>query len=398
MRQLFPARWRKFWNEWELRGMALISLTTQLLLIILGNRQKYSARIQLTYLLTLSNDLGKVDVDGFIDPNVEPTAFWAPLMLVHLGGTDAITAYSLEDNELWRRHLFQVVIQSVTTVYIFFMAWTGSLLSRLFILMFVVGLLKYCERVWVLYLSTDTNFRDSIQDITTNESKIMKECKLKDLDGYHVTTHQVLEVDQSSPSAENVLLTAYGFLDMVKRLFVDLILGIQDGHTSRSIFDKISSANKAFKIIEIELGIIYDLRFTKAKVVYSPFGIFLRIVGIILTFLVLMMVSLSEITLVRERLHQQHHHRHSNIDFTITLILLSVALLVELWAFRQLFVSDQTTHWLIKHEKNIISQTIKRILPSSESSIKTKRWSYSMNQYSLLNFSKRLKKTTSALP
>ncbi|KAI8015171.1 hypothetical protein LOK49_LG05G01136 [Camellia lanceoleosa] len=407
MMQLFPPRWKKFWNEWEVRGMVLISLTIQVLLVILGNRRKYSAGIQVrvivwsAYLLAdsvatmaagiLSNHLGNVDVNGFIHPNVELTAFWAPLMLVHLGGTDAITAYSLEDNELWKRHSFQVVVQSVTTVYIFLMAWTASLLSLLFILMFVVGLFKYCERICVLYLSTDNNFRDSFQDITTNESKIMKECKLKELEGYHVTTHQVLDVDQSIPNVENELLTAYGFLDMVKHLFADLILGIRDGHTSRSIFDKIS-ADKAFKIIEIELGIIYNLRFTKAKAVYSYLGISLRIVGIILTFLVLMILSLSEFKLVREKLHQQHHHRHSNIDFTITLILLSVALLVELWAFGQLLVSDQATHWLIKHEKTIISRAIKSILPSSESSIKTKRrWSDSMNQYSLLNFSMRLK-------
>ncbi|KAL7247638.1 hypothetical protein ACSBR2_002533 [Camellia fascicularis] len=260
MMQLFPPRWKKFWNEWEVRGMVLISLTTQVLLAILGNRRKYSAAIQVrvivwsAYLLAdsvatmaagiLSNDLGKFNVDGFIDPNAELTAFWAPLMLVHLGGTDAITAYSLEDNELWRRHSFQVVIQSVTTVYIFLMAWTGSLLSLLFILMFVVGLFKYCERVCVLYLSTDNNFRDSIQDITTNESKIMKECKLKEIEGYHITTHQVLEVDQSIPNVENELLTAFGFLDMVKRLFADLILSIRDGHTSRSIFDKISVGDK----------------------------------------------------------------------------------------------------------------------------------------------------------
>ncbi|CAL5334290.1 unnamed protein product [Camellia sinensis] len=197
-----------------------------------------------------------------------------------------------------------------------------SLLSLLFILMFVVGLVKYCERVCVLYLSTDNNFRDSIQDITTNESKIMKECKLRELEGYHVTAHQVLEVDQSIPNTENKLLTAYGFLDMVKRLFADLILGIRDEHTSRSIFDKIL-ADKAFKIIEIELGIIYDLWFTKAKVIYSYLGISLRIVGIIITFLVLMMVSLSESKLVTEKFHQHHHHRHSNINFTITLILLS---------------------------------------------------------------------------
>lgn len=402
--------WRKFWKEWELRGLVLLSLTTQVLLVVLGNRRKYNGEIRirvivwLAYLLAdsvatmaagiLSKDLGQVDCS--IDAKSELTAFWAPLMLVHLGGTDAITAYSLEDNELWRRHSFQLVIQSGTTIYIFLMAWAGSLLSLLFILMFVVGLFKYCERVCVLYLASEDNFRDSIQDITTNESKIMKECKLKEVEGYHVTTHQVLEVDQSiPPDDENELVMAYGFLDMVKRLFADLVLGLRDGHTSRSIFKSDNmSEDKAFKIVEIELGIIYDLRFTKAKVVYSYFGICLRIVGIIVTFIVLMVVSLAETQVVSQKLNEQHRRSlHSEIDFTITLILLSVAFLVELWAFRQLLVSDQAAHWLIKHEKTSILRAIKKhILPSPESSIKSKRrWSCSVNQYSLLNFSIRLK-------
>ncbi|GMP49565.1 hypothetical protein CsSME_00016503 [Camellia sinensis var. sinensis] len=45
MTQFFPPRWKKFWNEWEVRGMVLISLTTQVLLVILGNRRKHSAGI-----------------------------------------------------------------------------------------------------------------------------------------------------------------------------------------------------------------------------------------------------------------------------------------------------------------------------------------------------------------
>lgn len=31
-------------------------------------------------------------------------AFWAPFLLLHLGGPDNITAFALEDNELWPRH------------------------------------------------------------------------------------------------------------------------------------------------------------------------------------------------------------------------------------------------------------------------------------------------------
>ena len=36
---------------------------------------------------------------------------WAPILLVHLGGQDGITAYNIEDNELWKRHVVTAVSQ-----------------------------------------------------------------------------------------------------------------------------------------------------------------------------------------------------------------------------------------------------------------------------------------------
>ena len=39
-------------------------------------------------------------------------AFWAPFLLLHLGGQDTITAYAVQDNELWLRHLLDLVVQS----------------------------------------------------------------------------------------------------------------------------------------------------------------------------------------------------------------------------------------------------------------------------------------------
>ncbi|KAH7565733.1 hypothetical protein JRO89_XS08G0007200 [Xanthoceras sorbifolium] len=38
-------------------------------------------------------------------------AFWALFLLLHLGGPDTITAYALEDNELWLRHSFGLLVQ-----------------------------------------------------------------------------------------------------------------------------------------------------------------------------------------------------------------------------------------------------------------------------------------------
>ncbi|GMP49531.1 hypothetical protein CsSME_00016477 [Camellia sinensis var. sinensis] len=411
-----PPSLRQLWKEWELRVMILLSLTTQIVLVILGNRRKYIAGtwiriiVWTAYLLAdsvaimaagiLSNNLGDICRKDSFGPEYELLAFWAPMMLLHLGGTDAITAYSLEDNELWKRHSFGVVAQAMTTMYIFVLAWTSSLFSLLFVVMFYVGLVKYCERVWVLYWASDNKFRDSIPDIPSSESKVVEECRLKQMEGYHVTPHQTLEVDvpnhltNNIPSSSlecvpygNELLAAYGFLEMVKRLFADLVIGFQDGYATWSIFaNHAMSASKAFRIIEIELGLIYDLRYTKAKIVYSAWGIAGRFIGIFLTLIVLLMVSLHEIILITEK-----HRHHSKIDRTITLVLLAAALLVELWAFLQLILSDQTAYWLIKRKNTTILRVIKCIShsPLTNWAIPKRRWSNSIAQFSLLKFASR---------
>ncbi|CAL5387155.1 unnamed protein product [Camellia sinensis] len=409
---MLPSNWRKMWKEWELRGMILLSLTTQIVLVLLGNRRKYVSgawiriMVWLAYLLAdsvaimaagiLSNDLGHVYGGTSLGVEYEVKAFWAPLMLLHLGGTDTITAYSLEDNELWKRHSFGVVTQAMTTLYILILSWTGSLVSLLFIVMFCFGLVKYCERVWVLYWASENNFRDSINDIPTNESKIIKECKLKQLEGFHLTTHQVLEVEvevpvTSSPGHNdaNQLLTAYHFLEMVRRLFADLILGFQDRDASKAIFKRDNmDSEKAFKITEIELGLIYDLLYTKAKVMYTRWGIARRIIGIFLTLFVLVMVSLEEMLMVNKK----HHNYSSKVDLTITMVLMGFAFLLELYAVVELLLSDQTAHWLIRHKKVRVLRAINcvRNLPLKRR-YNICRWSNSMEQFSLLSFSLREK-------
>lgn len=386
--------------------MILISLTAQIVLIGLGNRRKYNSTLWIrvtvwsAYLLAdyvaamaagiISNDLGEFYMGGSsVGEENEFTAFWTPLLLSHLGGTDSITAYSLEDNELWKRHLFGLITQALATFYILLLSWRGSTLSVLFIVMFFVGLVKYWERVLILYSASEKQFRDSISDIPTNDSKIMEECKLKQLEGYYLTTHQVLEVDHSVNASivefiphANELLTAYNLLEMVKRLIADLILGFQDRDASRAIFERINYFKDAYRIIEIELGLVYDMLYTKAKVIYSFWGIARRIIGIFLTSIVLVVMCLNE-TLSTKKQH------HSKIDFTLTLVLLVVSLLLELYAIVELLRSDQTAHWLIKHNKTTILRLINITLRPNWAS--KCQWSNSIGQFSLLSFSQSRK-------
>ena len=111
---------QRLWNFWELRVSVLVSLTLQLSLLHLGSRRRYRVKIWLRIVLWfsyLSADSVATVALGAISNNLrnscdgndsqlqnELTAFWPPFLLLHLGGQDTITAYSVQDNELWLRH------------------------------------------------------------------------------------------------------------------------------------------------------------------------------------------------------------------------------------------------------------------------------------------------------
>ncbi|KAJ7003227.1 hypothetical protein NC653_008463 [Populus alba x Populus x berolinensis] len=103
--------------------MVLFSLFLQILLIMFGSRRKRITRIWIRVLVWSSylladmvaavalgvlsrSQLGEIgDNIQFAKENSSLRAFWAPFLLVHLGGLDTITAFSIEDNDLWLRHL-----------------------------------------------------------------------------------------------------------------------------------------------------------------------------------------------------------------------------------------------------------------------------------------------------
>ncbi|RLN00791.1 hypothetical protein C2845_PM06G06360 [Panicum miliaceum] len=70
----------------------------------------------------------------------------------HLGGHDGITAYNIEDNELWSRHLLTVVSQVTVAVYVFCKSWPGGdkRLWQAAIVLFVPGVLKCFAKPWAL--------------------------------------------------------------------------------------------------------------------------------------------------------------------------------------------------------------------------------------------------------
>ncbi|CAO2149500.1 unnamed protein product [Urochloa humidicola] len=87
--------------------------------------------------------------------------FWAPFVLVHLGGQSTITAFSMQDNELWGRHLLGLVTQVVVAGYVVSKSyWPDGRLLAAMVLMFLSGCFKYAERTVCLYLASPTNLSD----------------------------------------------------------------------------------------------------------------------------------------------------------------------------------------------------------------------------------------------
>lgn len=134
-----------WWEEWQLRILVLGSLVIQLYLAIFAPIRKSPSLshlcrplIWLSYLggdalaiyalATLFNRQKKLQchpsyvVAGSHDLEV----LWAPILLIHLGGRMTISAYNIEDNELWLRHIGVAVSQVCVPLFFSHMLSTRS--------------------------------------------------------------------------------------------------------------------------------------------------------------------------------------------------------------------------------------------------------------------------------
>ncbi|KAJ6970961.1 hypothetical protein NC653_035281 [Populus alba x Populus x berolinensis] len=313
--------------------MVLLSLLLQTILIIFGSRRKTTGRIWIRILVwsaylsadmvatvalsTIARSQGDSSCDNSEKANNSIQAFWAPFLLLHLGGPDTITAYSIEDNELWLRHLLGLVVQVGVAFYVFLRSWDSGILSFIAIPMFVVGIAKYAERTWVLWSSC---------------SKSLKNSSLSDFEDSY---RRLTITNRPQNFQEQKLLQAY-----------------------------------AFKVVEAELGLIYDMLYTKAPLIYSRAGIILRCISSLLS----VTVFITFQVLIDK-------HDYSTTDIAITYLLFVAAVFLEFYAFLCLVLSDWTMIWLIDKKRNapLSDSTYSLIRKLTRS----KRWSRSISQYNL---------------
>ncbi|KAL5822382.1 hypothetical protein ACOSQ3_020295 [Xanthoceras sorbifolium] len=138
---------------------------------------------------------------------------------------------------------------------------------------------------------------------------------------------------------DHYLVQAYFCFTRFKYLFANLLVDDKEWECIYSAI-KDKGAADAFKMVAVELGFMYDVFYTKAAIVYSQWGIFLRCISFIYSLSALVLFSITIDV-----------HAYSLTDISITYLLLAGAVVLEIYAFLLLLSSDWTKLRLIKLKK-----------------------------------------------
>ena len=206
---------------------------------------------------------GGGDGGGSGSVNNQFVALWAQFLLLYLGGSDTITAFSLEDNQLWIRQLFGVAVQAVAARYILFQTLPGgNQLVIPVVFVFIAGVIKCFERIRAAYLASEKVVRKQISEELPDSETLEKE----------VTRIQSKGGSGSASKNKESVELARLYSKLFLGIIFDLIIHF-DFNLERFITQDPSIA---LKNIEVELNFIYELFHTKINFVLSGLGMILR--------------------------------------------------------------------------------------------------------------------------
>ncbi|TVU47423.1 hypothetical protein EJB05_07026, partial [Eragrostis curvula] len=328
------------WKEWGLQALVLLSLVIQVTLVISAEFRRHidsgvlRALVWSAYMLadaTAVYVLGHLSVTSR-SPEHELLALWAPFLLLHLGGQDKITAYAIEDNRLWLRHLQALIVQVAAAAYVL----SGSsmvgrsrppLLLPATILMFMVGVVKYGERVWALKRAGSNpstgNYKTDIGRRRFNQS--VPESLIRRLD-----------------RAETLVLNAHMLLDIAKDKFKGPLPRLFLCGPMRPE-SELHGEEELYRVAEMQLSLLHDVFYTKAEATHTWHGLCIRVLSWLATavaFLLFNMLLLGN--------HRRHLKRYSRADVTVTYVLFLGAVVLETASLLRAMLSGWTCALLVK--------------------------------------------------
>ncbi|KAF6997583.1 hypothetical protein CFC21_076358 [Triticum aestivum] len=192
-------------------------------------------------------------------------AFWVPFLLLHHARPDNISAYTMEDNELWLRLFLLALVKSLGSFIIvyryiltectadWFLRWASGIMLPL-------GILKYLESMLALRRSDLGRIRDH---------------GLSNKQTYTIDDYRG---DQGKPLVlkdDEALLVAHNLFEVSKGAFCDYKAKIDRDDITRMLF--FGRWENMCTVVEMELSLMYDILYTKAAVVHTWHGYVIRL-------------------------------------------------------------------------------------------------------------------------
>jgi hypothetical protein len=386
----FPSL-RELWSNWSIQILVLFSLVLQVALFLLARiRRRRGAHCALRFLLwlvyqlsdfTVTFALGHLSING-AHPIV---ALWVPFLLLHLGGPDNITAYSLEDSKLWHRHLLSAILQVIGALYVLYES-TAAELRNSSVLMLAVGTVKYVEKTRALMRSNLDTIRGSVR---------------KQPPAIHGHIHPQDNVHDGNEelNEESMVRRAHSLFHICKRAIVDYPVIEDDWKGQDSIDTMVVGVDKDVRIwnlMENELSLMYDVLYTKAAVIHTWLGYTVRLASPLVIVASLMLF----------RLAAGKDARREEADVVITYVLYGGALFMETtsllnalgssWTFA--FLSTTTCRWLRRAAlctkrwdrlRWLVLNLHHLVWIGGGSRYTSRRWSGTMGQFNMLHFCTR---------
>ncbi|KAL6638717.1 hypothetical protein ACP70R_023576 [Stipagrostis hirtigluma subsp. patula] len=330
-----------WWEEWQLRILVLGSLFLQYFLCFAAPWRKHSIRpflrfsIWLAYLgsdavavyalATLFNRHKNTGGEGSRALEV----LWAPVLLLHLAGQDAITAYNIEDNELWRRHVLTVTSQVTVALYVFCKSWSGEdKLLRGAVLLFIAGILKCIDKP--ISLKGASIYSLVTQNLGEGETGSAHE--VRSLEAYIVQAKKYFETIKVAQDQHSQADAVPSLAFQPYHLFVDLAYT----QSSRLIILESFLGLKdpgAYMVLKAGLNSTYSRLYTKSnvhlrdEVSCKPFcSCLLRLLAIVLTFATIGLFQRS------------HKDYYNDSDVKVTYTLLCCTAVLEFFGFSSIGV------------------------------------------------------------
>uniref|UniRef100_A0A8I6YG41 DUF4220 domain-containing protein n=1 Tax=Hordeum vulgare subsp. vulgare TaxID=112509 RepID=A0A8I6YG41_HORVV len=316
---------QKLWNQWEIHCLILASFALQVFLFsAAGVRLRSSSRVVgvLLWLGYMSADSVAVFVLGHLSVHTaaghQLLLFSAPFVLLHLGGQDTITAFSMQDNVLWMRHLLGFASQLAVAIFVVSKSpWPDRRLLASVLLMFLSGCIKYCERIYCL--------------ATANPDRLMKEF----LRGFNDRVRSIKEMQTIAREGLGSYLSSRTFTELSLNPAMDImstdILPNYDWSVSRDVFKDLYPKQidpstphyrrHAYAFAEDRLWVCYQRLYTKAMFRLSPAGALLHLIGFLSTSLAMALFFMAG--------KSGELRRYSGPDVAVSIVLLVGAVTLE---------------------------------------------------------------------